>query len=311
MRAVRNTPEGIAVVDVPVPDGPGVRVRVRSAGICGSDLEMVRTGLAVATLGHEFAGVLDDGRAVAVHPFVACGECAECRAEAPQLCRHVADSMLGVFADGGMADEIVVDPSCLARLADGAAIENASLVEPLAVALHACNRAGIEAGMRVGVVGAGTIGLLVAAVAQYLGADVGLAARHPSQTAAAEKLGVAIDATRNCDVVIEAAGTTSGFDDAVKRARRGSKVVLVSTTWEPISISFLNAQMRELTLVPAFMYGEAHNEREFDTAASMLAAHPEIPDALITHRFGLDEAPHAFRVAADRRHGAIKVVLHP
>jgi 2-desacetyl-2-hydroxyethyl bacteriochlorophyllide A dehydrogenase len=308
---VRNTADGVAVVDVSVPDGPGVRVRVRSAGICGSDLEMVRTGLAVATLGHEFAGVLDDGRAVAVHPFVSCGQCTECRAGAPQLCREIANSMLGVFADGGMTDEIVVDASCLAPLPAGAAIEDASLVEPLAVALHACNRGGVEAGMRIGVVGAGTIGLLCAAVAQQLGAEVGLAARHPTQTAAAEKLGLTVDATRNCDVVVEAAGTPSGFDAAVKRARRGSTVVLVSTTWEPISVSFLNAQMRELTLVPAFMYGEAHNEREFDTAASMLAADPRIADALITHRFGLDEAPHAFQVAADRQHGAIKVVLHP
>ncbi len=301
----------MAVVDVPTPDGPGVRVQIRSAGICGSDLEMVRTGLAAATLGHEFAGVLEDGRAVAVHPFVPCLACDECRTGRPQCCREIASSMLGVFADGGMADEIVVDASCLAALPEPAAIENASLVEPLAVALHACNRAGIEAGMRVGVVGAGTIGLLCAAVARQLGAEVGLAARHASQTAAAEQLGVAVEATRNCDVVIEAAGTASGFDDAVKRARRGSAVVLVSTTWEPISVSFLNAQMREVSLVPAFMYGEAHNEREFDTAASILAAHPEIPAALITHRFGLDEAPHAFRVAADRASGAIKVVLHP
>src|SRR3954452_573812 len=75
MRAVRNTPDGVQVVDVPVPDGPGARVRVRSAGICGSDLEMIRTGLSTTTIGHEIAGVLDDGRAVAVHPFVSCGTC--------------------------------------------------------------------------------------------------------------------------------------------------------------------------------------------------------------------------------------------
>jgi threonine dehydrogenase-like Zn-dependent dehydrogenase len=79
---VRNTAEGISVVDVPVPDGPGVR-GVRSAGICGSDLEMVRTGLAVNTIGHEFAGVLDDGTAVAVHPYVPCGQCSSCGAGLP------------------------------------------------------------------------------------------------------------------------------------------------------------------------------------------------------------------------------------
>ncbi len=75
---------GISVVDVPVPDRPGVRVRVRSAGICGSDLEMVRTGLAAGTLGHEIAGVLDDGTEVAVHPFVPCGELRAVPRRAPE-----------------------------------------------------------------------------------------------------------------------------------------------------------------------------------------------------------------------------------
>src|SRR5262249_48567604 len=159
MRAVRNTEAGIRVLDVPVPDGPGTRVRVRSAGICGSDLEMVRTGLAAATLGHEIAGVLDDGSAVAGHPVAPCGTCAQCEGGGYELCRSATATMLGVFTDGGMADEVVVPDSCIVPLTPGIGVADASLVEPVAVALHACNRAGIETGMRVGVVGAGTIGL--------------------------------------------------------------------------------------------------------------------------------------------------------
>ena len=311
VRAVRNTAEGISVVDVPVPDGPGVRVRVRSAGICGSDLEMVRTGLAVNTIGHEIAGVLDDGTAVAVHPYVPCGQCSSCGAGLPHLCKHISGTMLGIFVDGGMTDELRVDASTLSRLPSSVPIEDASLVEPIAVALHACNRGGVEPGMRVGVVGAGTIGLLSAAVAKHLGADVAIAARHDSQRQAAEALGVTVDASRDCDVVLEAAGTASGFDEAVARCRRGGNVVLVSTTWEPIAISFLRAQMREVTILPAFTYSRANGEREFDTAVAILAGHAEIAPTLITHRFGLDDAAHAFAVAGDRAHGAIKVVLHP
>ena len=311
MRAVRNTADGIGVVEVDTPAGAGTRVRVRSAGICGSDLEMVRTGLAAATIGHEIAGLLDDGTPVAIHPFVACGECAPCRSALPELCRAGQQSLLGVFADGGMSDELRVDASCAVPLPVNVAVEDASLVEPCAVALHACNRVGLAPGMRVGVVGAGTIGLLSAAVAQHLGADVSIAARHASQQRAAEALGIARELARDCDVVIDAAGTSSSFEDSVRHCRRGGVLSLVSTTWEPISISFLNAQMREITIVPAFTYGEQHGEREFETATRILAAHPEIAAALITHRFGLDEAAHAFAVAADRAHGAIKVVLHP
>jgi 2-desacetyl-2-hydroxyethyl bacteriochlorophyllide A dehydrogenase len=311
VRAVRNTEGGIRVVDVPVPDHAGTRVRVRSAGICGSDLEMVRTGLAAGTLGHEIAGVLDDGTEVAVHPFVPCGACVRCLNDLPHLCRETTATMLGVFTDGGMADEVVVAESCLVRLPPGVGVADASIVEPLAVALHACNRAGVEAGMQVGVVGAGTIGLLCGAVARHLGADVAIVARHDAQRRAAEALGLALDAPRDRDVVFEAAGTSSGFDDAVRACRRAGTIGLVSTTWEPIPISFLNAQMREVTIVPAFVYGEAHGHREFDTAAAISAAHPEIAAALISHRFDLDEAPRAFAVAGDRAHGAIKVVLHP
>jgi threonine dehydrogenase-like Zn-dependent dehydrogenase len=303
----------VQVVDVPEPaDGAGVRVRVRSAGICGSDLEMVRTGFTANTLGHEFAGVLDDGTEVAVHPFVPCGTCSECTAGRPQLCRAIGPTMLGITIDGGMADEVRVDASCLSPLPDGVRIDHASLVEPLAVALHACNRANVGPGLRAGVIGAGTIGLLCGAVARELGDDdVVIAARHDAQRKAAEILGLSIGSPRNCDVVFEAAGTTSGFDDAVRACRRGGTIVLVSTTWEPITLTFLNAQLRELTIMPAFTYGEAHGEREFDTAAKILAAHPEIPEALVTHRFGLDDARHAFAVASDRAQGAIKVVLHP
>jgi threonine dehydrogenase-like Zn-dependent dehydrogenase len=328
MRAVRNTENGVAVVDVPTPDGPGMRVRVRAAGICGSDLEMVANNIIMTTIGHEFAGVLDDGTEVAVQPFAPCGECDLCQSGAMHMCRRVADTMYGVFVDGGMADEIVVDPSCASPLAPGVRVEDASLVEPLAVSLHACHRAGIGSGMRVGVVGAGTIGLLSALVAKHLGADVSVGARHDSQRIALEKLGITSEPARGCDVVIEAAGTASAFDDAVKRVRRQGTIALVSTTWNPIEISFLGAQMKEATLIPAFIYGEAPRAdaakpgmaergshgggtREFDAAAALLAVHPEIPDALITHRFGLDEAAHAFQVAADRAAGTIKVVLHP
>jgi threonine dehydrogenase-like Zn-dependent dehydrogenase len=311
MRAVRNTEAGIRVVDVPVPDGPGTRVRVRSAGICGSDLEMVRTGLAAATLGHEIAGVLDDGTEVAVHPFVPCGSCALCERGRQELCRNATATMLGVFADGGMADQVVVADSCIVPLGPGIGVADASLVEPVAVALHACNRTGIAPGMRIGVVGAGTIGLLTGAVARHLGADVSIGARHEAQRRAAEVLGLAVGLSRDCDVVFEAAGTSSGFDDAVRACTRGGTIGLVSTTWEPISISFLNAQMREVTIVPAFVYGEAHGQREFDTAAAIASSHPELAPAIITHRFALEEAPHAFDVAAGRAHGAIKVVLHP
>jgi threonine dehydrogenase-like Zn-dependent dehydrogenase len=311
VHAVRRTDSGIEVVDVDPPDSDGVRVQVVAAGICGSDLELLAFGPSPVTLGHEFAGTADDGRTVAVLPFVPCGTCDRCRAGAVQQCAAVTETMYGLARDGGMAEVAVVDPTCLAPLPADLALTDASLVEPLAVALHAINRGGVEEGMRVGVVGAGSIGLLCAAVAGDRNAVVDIAARHPRQREAAAALGAGVGLSGRYDVVFEAAGSGSAFADATRVSSRGGTVVLVSTGWHEVSVSFMAAQLKEVSIVPAFTYGHAHGEREFDTAAGLLARHPEWPATLVTHRFPLADAATAFRVAADRAAGAIKVVLHP
>ncbi len=88
MRAVRSTEEGIQVVDIDPPAGDGVRVRIRSASICGTDLNMVKLGALPVTLGHELAGVTDDGTPVAIEPIAPCGSCDQCAAGAYHLCRN-------------------------------------------------------------------------------------------------------------------------------------------------------------------------------------------------------------------------------
>jgi threonine dehydrogenase-like Zn-dependent dehydrogenase len=210
-----------------------------------------------------------------------------------------------------MADSVVVVPSCVVSLPSGLPPGDAALAEPMAVAVHACARGGVEPGGRVAIVGGGTIGLCCAVAAQHVGADADIVARHPAQLAAAEQLGIGRDVDRAYDVVVVAAATSTAFDDATRLARRGGTLVFVATTWQPIEVSFLAAQMHELTLVPTFVYGHSSGGRDFDVAAALLAARPEIPAALITHRFPLDDAAHAFAVAADRASGAIKVVLEP
>ena len=113
-----------------------VRVRVRSCGICGSDLHLAAWNLPV-TLGHEFAGSprrRHRGRGAADR---GCGECDRCRAGATHLCRTGLTRLHGVSVDGGLADEVIVDRSCLVPLPDGIGADLGALVEPLAVAGHA------------------------------------------------------------------------------------------------------------------------------------------------------------------------------
>jgi len=311
MRCVRSTEQGIDVVEVPAPERDGVRVQVRAASICGTDLELVRLGPLPFTLGHEAAGMTELGSPVAVLPLEYCGTCDRCRAGQTAQCRSAMAGMYGLGTDGAMADEIVVREDTLVPLPHGLDMRDACLVEPLAVALHAANRARLHEGQTVAVVGAGTIGLLCAAVARDIGCEVDIAARHPAQRSAAEAIGARIGLTGQCDVVFEAAGTDSAFAQAVDTCGRGGTIALVATSWRPVTVSFMAAQLAETTLVPAIVYGHCDGLREFDAAAGILARHPEIPHALITHRFPLDDAAEAFRVASERAAGAIKVVLEP
>ena len=158
MLAVRRTEKGIETLDVPRPDGPGIRVRITSAGICGSDLGTLASAPSKVTVGDEFAGLLDDGTAVAVKPNFACGRCEHCLAGRDNLCTQGFTLFYGQTLDGGMAEEALVDPTTIVPLPPGVPAEVAGLVEPIAISLHTVNRGGVEPGMRVLVVGAGAIG---------------------------------------------------------------------------------------------------------------------------------------------------------
>ena len=310
MRGVRNTEDGIRVLDLPAPEPTDdqVRVRVAAAGICGSDLHLLSWGPMPVTLGHEIAGHLDDGTPVAIEPVHRCGTCESCLRGDTHLCPTA--QTIGIGLDGGMADELVVPPECIVPLPDGLAVGDAGLVEPVACAVRAMHRARVEAGQRVAVVGGGTLGIAAVAAAAHAGCEVGSVTRHPHQAAAAEAVG-GRPAEGRYDVVIEAAGTSSAFATACQLAESRATIALLGTYWDDLTAPGIPLTVKELDVVACFGYGHHGGQREVDDAAALLAAVPELAPSLVTHRFGLDDAPEAFRVAADRASGAIKVVLQP
>lgn len=311
MRAVRIVNGSVEVVDVPAPSGDGVKVRMRAAGICGSDLHMLEHGFhPPVTLGHELAGELSDGTPVAIEPLVPCAACAECAAGDYNLCRSAPAMIVGIMRDGGMAEELLVPARCLVPLPAGVQARDASLVEPLAVCLHGLRKVGLHGGQRVAVVGAGSIGLLAVAAARAAGAEVGLLARHEAQAAAGERLGAHV-AQGEYDVVVECAGSESAVQSCCELAKPGAALVLLSSYWGGLSFPGFMLMLKELRIQPSSMYGRHAAGRDIEGAAALLAATPELPDAVITHRLPLEAAPEAFRIARDRKAGAIKVVLEP
>jgi threonine dehydrogenase-like Zn-dependent dehydrogenase len=163
---------------------------------------------------------------------------------------------------------------------------------------------------RVLVIGAGSIGLTLVTVAHAHGAQVDLVARHPAQQAAGEALGAGFALADGYDVVLDCAGSQSSFDAAIAQVAPGGTVVVPGTWFEPVQIG-TPMLMKEVHVVPSYTYAHHHGVREFEEAADLLGAHPELPAAIVTHRFALDDAPAAFRTAADRSAGAIKVVIEP
>jgi threonine dehydrogenase-like Zn-dependent dehydrogenase len=311
MRAVYFKDGEVELREVPEPFGEGVRVHVRSIGICGSDLHMLEMKSPLnCVVGHEVAGVLDDGTPVAVEPSMPCGECPSCRAGDYNLCPLGAGKSLGVGRDGGMADELRVPERCLVYLPSNVDLRDACMVEPLAVAVHGLRRAGLEAGQRVAVVGGGAIGLCAVAVAKAVNATVGLSARYDHQMAAGKSLG-AVEVEGQYDLVVDCAGTEKAVNRAVKLCRSKGRVLILGTHWNGLLLQQIPAMMKEVTVISSFMYASNGVVRDFDVAATLLSRHREIATALITHRFPLADVKQAFAVARDRKTGAIKVVLEP
>ena len=210
MKAVRSTGDlatKVTVDEVEEAPGDGETIAVRSASICSSDLLYIGYGLQ-RILGHEVAGVRSDGTPVVVEAIFGCGDCPACRSGRYNLCPTHTDRALGVTIDGGMAEQYRAPADRLIPLPDGLDPEDASIVEPAAVAWHAVRLGGADPASSVAVVGAGGLGLLAAASARHQGAaQVAIEARHPHQRVAAERLGAQVGTSGTYDIVVEAAGS--------------------------------------------------------------------------------------------------------
>lgn len=308
MRAVRWVDDHVLLDDVDEPAGEGIVLDVAVASVCGTDLSFMRTFSRSPVLGHEFAGTYD-GTGYAVEPTVFCGRCEQCTLGHTNRCTGGRDN-IGIFRDGGLAERVLVPDYTLVPLPEGLDVRDACLVEPTSVSWHGVSRAGVQPGERVAVVGGGSIGLLAVAVLRYLGHEVALEARHPHQIEAGERLG-AVSPSGEYDAVIDTAGSESGLVRSGELLRHGGRIVLLSNFAPTIPTPATVTSLKEVTWIGSMGRCRHGGVRETEQAAAVLAADPEIARTVITHRFPLEDAEEAFRVAGDRKAGVIKVALEP
>lgn len=332
----------LEVADMPVPTiGPlGVLVRVRACGICGSDIHGFdgSTGRRIPPLvmGHEAAGVVAEvggdvtklriGDRVTFDSMVSCGECHFCRLGEINLCdsRRVLGVSCGDYRQHGCFAEFVAVPEHICyRLPDALPFEQAAMVEPVSIAVHAVRRTPVTPGDTAVVVGSGMIGLLVIqslrlagcepviavdldehrlAIARMLGADMSLNADAVDVLAEVRRL----TEGRGADVAMEVVGSTVTVKTAIDSTRKGGAVTLVGNLAPEVTFPLQSVVTRELSL-----FGTCGSCGEYPECLDLMSRGAIQVEPLITATAPLDEGPQWFERLYNGEPGAMKVILQP
>lgn len=306
---------------VPVPARGEVLIAVAAAGICGSDLYTFRCGhpwlgYPIAP-GHEAAGTVVEvgptsdehwapGQRVYLRPAVACGHCFYCTKDLPNLCASLIG--VGSHTPGAFADYVAVPQSAVAPIPDGVSFTAASMIEPLATAVHAVRTVGDLAGRTVAIIGAGSIGLATLLVARAAGAaDIVVTDPVATKRRLALELGATeafesdrtdlVDGMRGTaagrpDVTFDCVATAATVQAASELAVRGGSVVVVGVGHGPVQLPIERIQDEQISIAGSAMYVPA----DF-TAAEQLVADGLAVDRLVSAHFTIKQFPEAFAAA--------------
>lgn len=328
-------PEKIRLIESPrpSPNPDEILIAVARVGICGSDLHAYHGRHPFIQLpvvpGHEFAGTVVEvgasvhdfapGQRVTVEPSLVCGVCYNCTHGRYNICEQL--KVIGCQTDGAMGDYLAVPAAKALLLPDTLTWDQAALLEPLAVAVHAVRRAELQPGANVLILGAGTIGLMTLQTAKALGAgQVVITDLIPERLELAQALGAdcavnptitdlaqALEGTFGlpcAEVIIECVGVTATVRDAIRVACKGARIVLAGVFEKEVPVNLGLVQDRELELVGTLMY----KDDDFPTALELVRNGKVKVEPLITHRFPLSQAAQAY-ATADERRGSVKVLI--
>jgi L-iditol 2-dehydrogenase len=315
--------------------GPGeILVKLRSVGICGSDMHWYVDGSIYGfpasypqVLGHEPAGEvvgigsgvtqLKCGDRVSIEPTVSCGHCEYCLRGQHNNC--LKSQFMGSPQLPGLLREHATLPAHNASIVPEAfSYTQATLIEPVAVIMHMLDLVEIRLGDTVAVFGAGPIGLLAAAVARSAGAQVLVTDKLPYRIQMAKDLGASVavpigqfreavlDTTRGrgVDISIDAAGAPETINTGLAVTRPGGTFVLIGIpNHVPVGVDLFSLQAKEIRFQPV------KRSNHCSQPAIRLLGSGAIPEAIVTHRVELEQAPAAFQMLAEYRDGVGKLAI--
>jgi 2-desacetyl-2-hydroxyethyl bacteriochlorophyllide A dehydrogenase len=319
----------------PVPGSDDVLIRIKRVGVCGTDLHIF-TGnqpyLAYPrVMGHELSGIVESaprgarvekGDQVYIMPYLACGTCVACRAGKSNCCMNIR--VLGVHTDGGMVEQLAV-PQEFVFKANGVTLDQAAMIEFLAIGAHAVARADVQPKQRALVVGAGPIGMAALIFSLLRGAEVTVLDGREDRLKFCETQlnvhhavrldtsGAATDAKQLAeltdneffDVVFDATGNVKAMERGLEFVAHGGKYVLISIVRDRISFADPEFHKRETTLLASRNATPA----DFETVLDAMRAGKIPTSALNTHTLALSDLPLEFSKLLDPNAGVIKALV--
>ncbi|WON75832.1 Zn-dependent oxidoreductase [Serratia sp. UGAL515B_01] len=327
-------PEQLVIEDraLPQPQAGEVRIRIVSAGICGSDVHIYHGHNPFAkyprVIGHEFFGHIDAtgegiapsriGERVVGDPVVSCGHCYPCKVGRPNVCSEL--SVIGVHRDGGFSEYITLPAKNAHRIPDSIPDDNATMVEPFTIAANICQQMAPSPLDVALVYGAGPMGLttiqalrgvygiktIIAvdriderlAMATTNGADRAINNSHIDLASELNKF--AIQPT----LIIDAACHPSILPEAIALASPAARIGIMGFSAEPCVLSQQAITSKEITI-----YSSRLNSNRFPQVIEWMANHKVHPEKLITHRFDFSQVLDAMKIFENDQRQCCKVLL--
>lgn len=329
--------------DAPQAEPGAVVVRVRAAGICGSDIPRIyRTGAYSHPMipGHEFAGEVIEtgegvnstwlGKRVGVFPLIPCMECPQCKKKQYEMCSHY--NYLGSRTDGGFAEYVRVPEWNLIELPDTVTMEQAAMLEPMAVAVHAIRRVKPQPTDSIAVCGLGTIGLFVVMFLQEMGCqNINVAGNKDFQKNMAENLGIVAENfcdvrdadfsewimdktdTLGVEVFFDCVGKNEVLTQGINSLAPKGTIMLLGNPASDVSMEkslYWKILRRQLRLLGTWNSSFTHDKADdWNYVLERLKRQSIKPEKMITHRQSLETFIQGFEIMRDKKEDYVKIMM--